>query len=124
MPEIRHRVGIAAPPKRVFAALTTIDAVSGDAGAFVAPGLDCPPTDKGVACVLVPPAPHVTLRLVDANAIETLPDEQDRELIGAIAMLLPHIVQTLATNGAVADELVDDWVEIARSLSAAASSMS
>jgi hypothetical protein len=63
----------AAEPCRLYGSeLPTIEAVSGDAGAFVAPGLDCPPTDKGVACVYVPHAAHYTLRLVDGGTLEPL----------------------------------------------------
>jgi hypothetical protein len=62
-------------PCRLYGAqLNAIDAVSGDGGAFVAPGLDCPPSDKGVACVYVPHAAHLTLRLVDGATIEPLSD--------------------------------------------------
>ncbi len=55
--------------------LAAIDAVEDATGAYVAPGLDCPPTDKGLACVYVPRVAHYTLRLIDAATIETLPDE-------------------------------------------------
>jgi hypothetical protein len=54
--------------------LAAIDAVSDASGAYVAPGLDCPPTDKGLACVYVPHVAHYTLRLIDAATIEALPD--------------------------------------------------
>ena len=54
--------------------LATIDAVADTSGAFAPPGTDCPPTDKGVACVYVPRTAHYTLRLVDGATIETLPD--------------------------------------------------
>jgi hypothetical protein len=65
----------ATAPCRLYGSqLNAIDAVSGDAGAYVAPGLDCPPTDKGVACVNVPHAAHFVLRLVDGATIEPLPD--------------------------------------------------
>jgi hypothetical protein len=67
--------GDATVPCRLYGSqLNAIDAVSGDSGAYVAPGLDCPPTDKGVACVNVPHAAHYTLRLVDGATIETVPD--------------------------------------------------
>jgi hypothetical protein len=59
--------------------LYTIDAVMDASGRYVAAGLDCPPTAKGLACVFVPHVPHYVLRLVDASTIETLPDT----LIGA-----------------------------------------
>jgi hypothetical protein len=65
----------AAVPCRLYGSqLSAIDAVSGDSGAYVAPGLDCPPTDKGVACVYVPHAAHYSLRLVDGATIEPLAD--------------------------------------------------
>jgi hypothetical protein len=54
--------------------LAAIDAVRDASGAFVAPNLDCPPTDKGVACIGVPHLAHYTLRLADEGTIETLPD--------------------------------------------------
>lgn len=54
--------------------LATVDAVQNAAGAFVAPNLDCPPTDKGVPCAYVPHLAHYTLRLVDEGVLETLPD--------------------------------------------------
>jgi hypothetical protein len=54
--------------------LAAIDAVQGSSGTYVAPGLDCPPTDKGLACVYVPHLGHYVLRLIDASTIETLPD--------------------------------------------------
>jgi hypothetical protein len=54
--------------------LGAIDAVQDASGAYVAPGLDCPPTDKGLACVYVPKVAHYTLRLIDAATIEALPD--------------------------------------------------
>jgi hypothetical protein len=60
--------------------LSAIDAVKDATGAYVAPGLDCPPTAKGLACVYVPRVAHYTLRLIDGGAIESLPDG----LIGAI----------------------------------------
>lgn len=54
--------------------LAAIDAVEDASRAYIAPGLDCPPTDKGLACVYVPHLAHYTLRLIDASTIETLPD--------------------------------------------------
>ena len=54
--------------------LAAIDAVMDASGAYVAPGLNCPPTDKGLACIYVPHVTHYTLRLIDAATIETLPD--------------------------------------------------
>jgi hypothetical protein len=54
--------------------LAAIDAVEDASGAYVSPGLGCPPTDKGLACVYVPHVAHYTLRLIDAATIETLPD--------------------------------------------------
>jgi hypothetical protein len=71
--------GIDCPPAsatcRLYGSdLAAIDAVEGSAGSFVAPGLDCPPTDKGVACVIVPRAAHYTVRLIDGGTLETLPD--------------------------------------------------
>ena len=54
--------------------LAAIDAVKDASGAFVAPNLDCPPTDKGLACVYVPHVAHYTLRLIDAATLETLSD--------------------------------------------------
>jgi hypothetical protein len=54
--------------------LAAIAAVQDAPGAYVAPGLDCPPTDKGLACVFVPHVAHYTLRLIDAATIESLPD--------------------------------------------------
>jgi hypothetical protein len=54
--------------------LAAVDAVKDASGDFVAPGLDCPPTDKGVTCIFVPHLAHYTLRLIDAATIETLPD--------------------------------------------------
>jgi hypothetical protein len=79
--------GIDCPPASVTCriygtGLGAIDAVEGSAGTFVAPGLDCPPTDKGVACVIVPRAAHYIVRLVDGGTLETLPDT-------AIAAALP-----------------------------------
>jgi hypothetical protein len=53
--------------------LAAIDAVQDASGTYVAPGLDCPPTDKGLACVYVPRVAHYTLRLIDAATIERLP---------------------------------------------------
>jgi hypothetical protein len=62
-------------PCRIYGSdLASIDAVADASGAFVKPGLDCPPTDKGVACVYVPRLAHYTLRLVDGATIENLPD--------------------------------------------------
>jgi hypothetical protein len=55
--------------------LAAIDAVADASGAYVPVGLDCPPTDKGLACVYVPHVAHYTLRLIDAATIERLPDE-------------------------------------------------
>ena len=55
--------------------LAAIDAVKDASGAYVAPGLNCPPTDKGLTCVYVPHVARYTLRLIDAATIETLPDE-------------------------------------------------
>jgi hypothetical protein len=54
--------------------LAAIDAVKDASGAYVAPGLDCPPTDKGLACVYVPHVAHYALRLIDAATMEMLPD--------------------------------------------------
>jgi hypothetical protein len=54
--------------------LATIDAVKDASGTYVAPGLDCPSTAKGVACVYVPHVAHYTLRLIDGATVETLPD--------------------------------------------------
>ena len=54
--------------------LAAIDAVQDASGAYIAPGLDCPPTDKGLACVYVPNIQHYALRLIDAATIESLPD--------------------------------------------------
>ncbi|HEV8019963.1 MAG TPA: hypothetical protein VGP41_01795 [Candidatus Lustribacter sp.] len=54
--------------------LSAIDAVKDASGAYVAPGLACPFTDKGLACVYVPRVPHYTLRLIDSSTIEALPD--------------------------------------------------
>jgi hypothetical protein len=54
--------------------LAAIVAVQDGSGAYEAPGLDCPPTDKGLACVYVPHLAHYTLRLIDESATETLPD--------------------------------------------------
>ena len=54
--------------------LSAIDAVMDASGAYAAPGLICPPTDKGLACVYVPRVPHYTLRLIDSGTVETLPD--------------------------------------------------
>jgi hypothetical protein len=55
-------------------ALSAIDAVKDATGNYVAPGLDCPPTDKGLPCVYVPHVAHYSLRLIDAAAIEDVPD--------------------------------------------------
>jgi hypothetical protein len=54
--------------------LSAIEAVQDMSGAFVPPGLSCPATAKGVACVYVPHASQYTLRLVDGGTFETLPD--------------------------------------------------
>jgi hypothetical protein len=54
--------------------LAAIDAVKDASATYVAPGLDCPPTAKGLACVYVPRVAHYTLRLIDAGTIESLPD--------------------------------------------------
>jgi hypothetical protein len=54
--------------------LAAVDAVQNASGTFVAPNLDCPPTDKGVTCAYVPHLAHYTLRLVDNGVLETLPD--------------------------------------------------
>lgn len=54
--------------------LAAIDAVQDATGQFLAPNVDCPTTDKGVACVYVPHAAHYTVRLVDGGVIEPLPD--------------------------------------------------
>lgn len=54
--------------------LAAIDAVQAADGSFVAPGRDCPPSDKGAACVTVPRLPHYLLRLVDGATLESLPD--------------------------------------------------
>ncbi len=54
--------------------LTAIDAVRDASGVFVAPDRDCPPTDKGVACISVQQLAHYTLRLIDEGTIETLHD--------------------------------------------------
>jgi hypothetical protein len=54
--------------------LDAIDGVEASSGAFVAPDLDCPPSDKGVACVAIPHVAHVTVRLVDGDVTDTLPD--------------------------------------------------
>jgi hypothetical protein len=54
--------------------LSAIDAVADASGAYVAPGLGCPPTAKGLACVYVPRVAHYTLRLIDAATLEPLPD--------------------------------------------------
>jgi hypothetical protein len=54
--------------------LSAIDGVQNAAGTFVPPGANCPPTAKGIACVYVPHATHYTLRLVDGETVEPLPD--------------------------------------------------
>jgi hypothetical protein len=65
----------AAAPCRLYGTgLAAIEAVSDGTDAFAAPGLACPPTDKGLACVYVPHAGHYRLRLVDGGTLEDLPD--------------------------------------------------
>jgi hypothetical protein len=54
--------------------LDAIAAVKDMSGSFVAPELDCPPTEKGDGCVYVPHVAHYVLRLIDASTIETLAD--------------------------------------------------
>ena len=54
--------------------LAAIEAVQNRDGTFVPPDIDCPPTDKGIACVWVPRAPHYQLRLIDGGTLESLPD--------------------------------------------------
>lgn len=64
-----------AQPCRLYGTqLTAIDGVQNETGAITAPGLDCPPTDKGVACLFVPRLSHYVVELVDAHTLETLPD--------------------------------------------------
>ncbi len=72
--EIGCPAGTAAMCRLYGTDLSAIDAVKGASGTYVAPGLGCPPTDKGVACVYVPRLAHYTLRLIDAATIESLPD--------------------------------------------------
>jgi hypothetical protein len=72
--QIACSTGAGTPCRMYGTDLGAIDAVQDASGAYVAPGLDCPPTDKGLACVYVPKVAHYTLRLIDAATIETLPD--------------------------------------------------
>jgi hypothetical protein len=65
----------AGAPCRMYGTdLASIDAVLDATGAFAPPNPNCPPTDKGEACVYVPQVAHYTLRLVDGGTTETLPD--------------------------------------------------
>jgi hypothetical protein len=65
----------AGAPCRMYGTdLASIDAVADASGTFAPPNPDCPPTDKGVACVYVPHVTHYTLRLVDGGTVETLAD--------------------------------------------------
>ena len=65
----------ASAPCRLYGSgLASIDAVANAAGTYVPVDPNCPPTDKGVACVVVPHALHFTVRLVDGGTIEPLPD--------------------------------------------------
>ena len=76
-PEVARIVsstGAAVPCRLYGTGLAAIDAVEDASGAYVAPGLGCPPTEKGIACVYVPHVAHYTVRLIDAAALETLPD--------------------------------------------------
>jgi hypothetical protein len=54
--------------------LETIDALESAPGTFVALTATCPPSDKGLACLVVPRLPHYVFRLVDAGTLESIPD--------------------------------------------------
>ncbi len=63
-------------PCRLYGSdLEAIDGVESAPGTFVAPTVDCPPTDKGVACVAVPHVAHYVLRLVDGGELDPIPDD-------------------------------------------------
>ena len=76
-PEIAQIACSATPTERCRLSggeLAAIDAVRTTDGTFVPPDPNCPPSDKGVACVYVPHLAHYTLRLVDAATIEEVSD--------------------------------------------------
>ncbi len=50
------------------------------------------------------------------EAIRTLPDQRDRDLLAALSLVLPHIVQTLATRAVITPTEATAWLEIARRL--------